>query len=169
VSSPPIRDTKQRMVHEFKLRRRVEFAETDMAGIMHFSNFFRFMEATEHAFFRSLGLELHSQRNGRMQGWVRVHASCDYAAPARYQDLLEVHLRVRDMTSNSISYSFDFRRVDEAGDPGATEGEPSPPTEIARGNVKVVCVSKGPDDARIQAVDMPREVARLVEAAPATP
>ena len=36
-------------------KRRVEFAETDMAGQVHFSNFFRYMEAAEHAFFRSLG------------------------------------------------------------------------------------------------------------------
>jgi len=35
------------MVYEFKLTRPVDFVETDMAGIMHFSNFFRFMEATE--------------------------------------------------------------------------------------------------------------------------
>jgi acyl-CoA thioester hydrolase len=33
------------MAFEFKLTRRVEFAETDMAGIVHFSNFFRYMES----------------------------------------------------------------------------------------------------------------------------
>ena len=149
------------MAHEFKLRRRVEFADTDMAGIVHFSNYFRFMEATEHAFFRSLGLELHSQRDGRMSGWARVHASCDYAAPARYQDLLEIHLRVSRKTSSSITYSFAVRRIDETV-PGT--GADEPPL-IARGTVKAVCVSKGPDE-RMQAVDMPDDVARLVEVAP---
>ena len=43
------------MAFEFKLTHRVAFAETDMAGIVHFSNFFRYMENTEHAFYRSLG------------------------------------------------------------------------------------------------------------------
>ena len=43
------------MAHAFTMQRRVEFAETDMAGILHFSNYFRFMESVEHAFFRSLG------------------------------------------------------------------------------------------------------------------
>jgi len=38
------------MPYEFKHTRRVEFAETDMAGIVHFSNFFRMMESTEHAY-----------------------------------------------------------------------------------------------------------------------
>ena len=32
------------MSYEFQITRRVEFFETDLAGIMHFSNFFRFME-----------------------------------------------------------------------------------------------------------------------------
>jgi acyl-CoA thioester hydrolase len=43
------------MAFEYKVRRRVEFSETDMAGIVHYSNFFRYMEAAEHEFFRSLG------------------------------------------------------------------------------------------------------------------
>ena len=40
------------MPSEFKHTRRIEFAETDMAGIVHFANFFRMMETTEHEFFR---------------------------------------------------------------------------------------------------------------------
>ena len=43
---------------EFSIRRRVQFAETDLAGIAHFSNFVRWMEETEHAFFRSLGMSI---------------------------------------------------------------------------------------------------------------
>ena len=46
------------MAYEFKAIRRVEFAETDMAGIVHYSNFFRYMETAEHGFFRSLGLSV---------------------------------------------------------------------------------------------------------------
>ena len=46
------------MSYEFQITRRVEFSETDLAGIMHFSNFFRFMESAEHAFFRSLGFSV---------------------------------------------------------------------------------------------------------------
>jgi acyl-CoA thioester hydrolase len=40
---------------EFRITRRVEFSETDMAGIVHFSNFFRYMETAEHAFFPVTG------------------------------------------------------------------------------------------------------------------
>ncbi|MEQ2009187.1 MAG: acyl-CoA thioesterase, partial [Limisphaerales bacterium] len=48
------------MASEFKALRRVEFSETDMAGIVHYSNFFKYMETAEHAFFRSLGFSIIS-------------------------------------------------------------------------------------------------------------
>ena len=36
----------------FRVSRRVDFCDTDMAGIIHFSNFFRYMEFAEVAFLR---------------------------------------------------------------------------------------------------------------------
>ena len=46
------------MASSFQTHRRVEFCETDMAGIVHFSNFYKWMEQAEHEFFRSLGLSI---------------------------------------------------------------------------------------------------------------
>ena len=43
------------MPYEFQITRRVEFSETDMEGIMHFSNFFKFMDSAEGAFFPGAG------------------------------------------------------------------------------------------------------------------
>ena len=42
----------------FRTTRRVEFADTDMAGIVHFANFFRYMEAAEVEFLRARGLSV---------------------------------------------------------------------------------------------------------------
>ena len=98
------------MPSEFKLTRRVEFAETDMAGIVHFSNFFRMMESTEHAFFRSLGFTIHGHENGATIGWPRVSASCDYRAPLRFEEEVEIHLIVAEVRSRSIRYQFIFRK-----------------------------------------------------------
>ena len=53
----------------FVYRKRVEFADTDMAGIVHFSRFFVYMEMAEHAFWRSLGLSVHGTLDGRIIGW----------------------------------------------------------------------------------------------------
>ncbi len=114
------------MPYEFKLTHRVEFAETDMAGIVHFANFFRMMEATEHAFFRSLGFSIHSHEADETIGWPRVSTSCDYWAPLRFEDEVEIHLLVAEVRSRSIRYQFNFRRVSDGA-------------EIARGVVVAVC------------------------------
>ena len=50
------------MSNEFSVTHFVQFSETDMAGIVHFSNFFRWMEEVEHAYFRSLGLSVSMAR-----------------------------------------------------------------------------------------------------------
>ncbi len=44
----------------FRYARRVQFAETDLAGIMHSSNFFRYMEEAEHALWRAAGPSIDS-------------------------------------------------------------------------------------------------------------
>ena len=63
------------MPYEFKAVRRVEFSETDMAGIVHFSNFFRYMETAEHAFYRSLGFSVTLNDFDPPLGFPRVHAA----------------------------------------------------------------------------------------------
>src|SRR6266478_6049027 len=100
------------MPYEFKLTRRIEFAETDMAGIVHFSNYFRMMEAAEHAFFRSLGASIHAHDEGNAIGWPRVSATCDYRRPLRFEEEVEVHLLVAEVRSRSIRYLFIFRKLD---------------------------------------------------------
>ena len=143
------------MPHQYTANRTVEFHETDMAGIVHFSNSFRWMESVEHAFFRSLGQTLHTQEHGTMSGWARVHASCDYRAPLKYQDEVEVRLAVREKRPSAITYDFLFTRV-----------APGERATVARGSLTAVCVSREPGDERMRAVPMPEDVARLVEIAP---
>jgi acyl-CoA thioester hydrolase len=96
------------MPTEFTTTRRVQFAETDMAGIVHFSQFFRYMEECEHAFFRSLGLSVSMQHDGRHLGWPRVAASCEYAGPVRFEDEVELKLRVAKVGDKSFTYEVEF-------------------------------------------------------------
>lgn len=143
------------MACEFTMKHRVEFSDTDMAGIMHFAGFFRFMERTEHAFFRSLGFSIHMEEDGKRFGWPRVHASCDYKRPLRFEDEVEVRLVVREKRERSLSYDFIFRMA----------GEPDGP-EVARGALTVVCVAKDAETGQMRAVPMPERFAALVEVAP---
>ena len=82
------------MPHEFTLSHRVEFSETDMAGIVHFANFYRMMENTEHAFFRSLGFGIHGHETGTTIGWPRVNASCEFLKPLRFEEIVDIQLIV---------------------------------------------------------------------------
>ena len=142
------------MATEFKMTHRVEFADTDMAGLIHFSSYFRYMEVTEHAFFRSLGLSI-VLTGGEKVGWPRVHVECDFKGPLYFENEVEVHLRVRAKGERSLTYDFNFRRI-----------RPEPAIEVGRGSITAVCVTKD-QSGILKAVPIPEAVARKIEAAPA--
>ena len=143
------------MPHEFRITRSVEFSETDMAGIVHYSNFFKYMEYCEHAFFRSLGHSIVTQSVDPPVGWPRVHAECDYMRPLKFEDTVEVQLLVAEKRSRSLKYQFRFWLP--------IKGER---TEIARGNLVVVCVRRQ-EDGSMKATDIPDELANMIDVAPA--
>lgn len=147
------------MPYEFKAQRRVEFSDTDMAGIMHYSNFFRFMETAEHAFFRSLGFSIAPRQfaDGQTKvGWPRVHASCDYHKPLRFEDMVEVHLLVAEKKSKAITYQFVFRKLTGGS------GE-----EVARGRLTVVCVAFDEATGSMKATAIPQAADERISVAPA--
>ena len=143
------------MAYEFELTRSVEFSETDMAGIMHFSNFFRFMESAEHAFLRSLGFSVVLSRSGFELHLPRVHAECDYLVPVRFEDEILIHLLVEKKSTRSLAYQFRFFREN-----GAAR------QEIARGRLVVVSTEVSKDGA-MKAVSLPKALADKIQEAPA--
>jgi acyl-CoA thioester hydrolase len=146
------------MPSEYRIVRCVEFGETDMAGIMHFSNFFRWMEACEAAFYRSLGLPLISFVPGNVVGWPRVKASCDYKAPLRFNDQVEVKLLVKEVRTRGVIFQFQFRLVDAQGQVG--------PDLAAYGEIGAVCVTADAS-GKMTAQPIPAEVKEKLEIAPA--
>ncbi|MDY3555183.1 thioesterase family protein [Gemmata sp. JC717] len=133
----------------FTTTRRVEFGDTDMAGIMHFSNFFRFMEVAETDFLRSRGLSVSWAEGGAKLGFPRVSASCDYAKPAKFADVLTIAVVLEKLGKKSVAYRFDFTNQ---------RGEP-----IAVGRVTAVfCRAGGPD--QIESLEIPPDVRAKLEA-----
>lgn len=97
----------QRQQAQFIYERRVNFAETDTAGIVHFSNYYRYMEEAEHAYFRSLGLTImHKRDDGVVIGWPRVSCQCQYLAPAFYDNVLHVHVNLERMGYKSLVWNM---------------------------------------------------------------
>ena len=143
------------VAYEFRLTRQVEFSETDMAGLMHFSNFFRFMEAAEHAFFRSLGYSIHTTGFAEPIGWPRVHADCDFRYPLRFEDIVEIRLLVREKREKSLVYAFTFHKLNE-----------EPVREVARGSLAVACVRRDRASGQMTGIPIPAAIADQIEAAP---
>lgn len=101
----------------FTTRRRVQFHETDAAGIAHFSSFFRYMEEAEHDLLRHFGLRVFHETDDETISWPRVSASCDFRNPLRFEDVVEIEVRIVERTRRSITYGFRFscddRRIAE--------------------------------------------------------
>ncbi|MGB0758935.1 MAG: acyl-CoA thioesterase [Rubripirellula sp.] len=116
----------------FSIERRIEFRDTDAAGIVHFSAFFPMMEAAEHSMLRSLGIPVLPKSETRLADgtvlppvtWPRIAANCRYCAAARFEDLLRIEVRVTHIGNSSVEYLCRFYREDEL---------------IAEGTVAAVC------------------------------
>lgn len=143
------------MPYEFKVTRRVEFSETDMAGIVHYSNFFKYMETAEHAFFRSLGFSIITRHTDPPVGWPRVHADCDFKQPLHFEDEIEIHMLVSEKKNRSLSYLFKFHKLNAPQ-----------PVEVARGKLTVVCVTRD-GHGKMTAAPIPKAIADQIEVAPA--
>ena len=136
----------------FRVKRIIEFGDTDMAGIVHFSNFFRYMEAAECAFLRTLGLSVAMEWEGEKIGLPRVSAACDYLRPVRFGDELEILVEVAKVGRKSLSYVFEFRHHGEA---------------VARGRITAVCCRVRPESHGLESIEIPATFrARLEGPAP---
>ncbi len=118
-----------------------------MAGIMHFSRFYIFMESAEHAFFRSLGFSIHTDINGRHFGWPRIHTECEFHRPLRFEDDVEIRLLIREIKERTIWYEFVFTKLNT-----------DPPEEVARGKVKTICVTFDPSKSIMKSAAIPEEI-----------
>ena len=112
------------MTQQYKTTRRVEFRDTDAAGMAHFSVFFVFMEQAEHELLRHLGLSvLLSDEQGRIS-FPRVAARCDYQRAVKFEDVLDIEVAVVRLGKKSVTYECNFSH----------EGRP-----VASGQTTAVC------------------------------
>ena len=132
-------------ISEHRYRRRVEFGDTDMAGVVHFSWFARYMEEAEHALWRAAGLSIVGPT--RQIGFPRVAVSIDFKSPLKFEEDFEVHVRIEAISRRTIRYAHTI-----------TRGE----TLIATGTMTTVCAAML--DGRMRAVEIPAEVRERLSA-----
>ncbi|MFQ5349493.1 MAG: acyl-CoA thioesterase [Thermoanaerobaculia bacterium] len=140
--------TSETPLSSFTTRRRIEFADTDMGGIVHFARFFVFLETAEHEFLEAVGTTVHHERDGHRIGWPRVSASLEYQSPARLGDELTIELRVARKGASSMTYDFAVR----AGH-----------RPVAKGRMSSACCVLS-DPAGIRAIPIPPDISdRIAE------
>ncbi len=134
--------------------RRIEFSETDMAGLVHFSNFFRYMETAERDFFEANGLDLICRSAGNIVGWPRTRVECKFMAPLHFGDTIDIHLAVKAIKDRAINYQF---RIFCKQDDGSR-------TQAAKAHMTTI-FTKLDANGDLQSMDIPAEVrARITEA-----
>ena len=134
----------------FHYSRRVQFSETDLAGIAHFSAYFRFMEEAEHALWRAAGLSIGAAE--KTGGWPRVSAAFDYKSPLRFEDEFDVIVHIAELTRRSIRYGFTINHGDVL---------------VGTGTMTAVCTKK--EDGQLRAVELPADVVSRLRAASGDP
>jgi YbgC/YbaW family acyl-CoA thioester hydrolase len=132
---------------EHWIRRRVQFHETDAAGIVHFSCYFLYMEEAEHALWREAGLSI---RGNTDVGFPRVAAAFEFHRPLRFEDEFEVWIRIAAIDRKTIRYACTLTHDDQ---------------RIATGTLTIICVSTAVDRP-MRAMAIPPEIAARFEAAP---
>ena len=146
------------MASEFVYRRRVEFADTDTANLIHFTALLKFMEEAEHAFYRSLSLDFVGFRWSRdsVFGMPRVSVSCDYLGAVRYGDEVDVRLRVREVRRKAIRYAAEFTVERDGGR-----------DVVARSDWTVVCARREHGSLDWRGIEIPSRLKdRLQEMSP---
>jgi acyl-CoA thioester hydrolase len=125
----------------FRYVRRIQFYETDQAGVVHFSWYLRYMEEAEHALWREAGLSIAPADHA--VGFPRVSASVEFLKPLHFEDVIEVWISIEAITNRSIRYASKITCGGEA---------------VATGTHTAVCVEKGSRPMR--SIAIPAEIRR---------
>ena len=144
------------MPYEHTSTRRIEFSETDMAGLVHFSNFFKYMETAERDFFEAAGVDLIRTAPGELVGWPRARAECKFSAPLRFGDTIDIHLAVKSVKDRAIDYQFRIIRRN-------TDGSR---TQAGKGHMTTI-LAKGDESGELQSAELSDDLRKRISEAPA--
>lgn len=140
-------------MREIRTRRKIDFADTDMGGIVHFARYLIFMETAEHELLEQAGFPLGLKIGGKSVLWPRVAAALQYKSPARFGDILDIHVKVMRKGTKSLTFAC---RIEVEG------------REIATGEWTTVCCELEPGQPA-RSIPIPDELsARLEEEGPDT-
>ena len=130
----------------FVVKHRVEWADVDLAKIVHFPRFFSYYEIAELEWIRAQGLRYEDFLE-HLNIWMpRVAAHCDYLCPARLADLLSIEMALKHLGRTSFTLSFDIYRLPER-------------THLAEGCITIATVSRD----SFHPIPIPEKLVKLLD------
>lgn len=115
--------------NEFHLPVRVYYEDTDAGGVVYHANYLRFMERARSEWLRQLGFEQDELIKTEGAVFAVRDVTIEYLKPARFNELLDVSVRIDEVRGASIATQQEVRN--QAGD------------ILCRANVRIVCVDAG--------------------------
>jgi acyl-CoA thioesterase FadM len=122
------------------------FAESDAAGVIHFSNIARYVEEAEHAFLAEAGCPVDLLEADALH-WPRVQFSAEFKGVMRPFQAIRVELEAEKVGGSSIAWGWVIR---------SEEGEC-----LAQGQMKTVCCRKEGD--KLASAPLPESVRARLE------
>jgi acyl-CoA thioester hydrolase len=104
---------------------RVWFSDTDAQGVVYYGRYMPYFDLSRTEYHRHLG-------RAHLDGvdFAMRAMSVEYVAPARFDDLLEVFVRVERVGTTSITYDHAAYRIDDGGE-----------TLMATAKATLVCIA----------------------------
>ena len=144
------------MAYHHRIESRVEFSETDMAGIVHFTNLFRYMEKAEASFFREIAFPLIDIRKETATGWPRVRAHGSFQQPLYFEDFYSVHLFVKSIKLKAIEFFFRIYKIEDGNEV----------YQVAKGGFTTVYVARDPNTLEMNSLNLPKILLEKLEECP---
>ena len=129
----------------------VRFADVDHAGIVYYPRFYHYFHIAFEEFFRQrMGsgayLDLISRRR---IGFPAVRTECDYRAPLRFGDMVQVDVQIERLGGKSVRFRYRAFRA---------EGSRGPAGEVVADGLVICAVT---DLAQFRAVEVPDDLRQL--------
>ncbi|PHQ81583.1 MAG: tol-pal system-associated acyl-CoA thioesterase [Thalassobium sp.] len=97
------------MTHRFKIR--VYYEDTDLAGIVYYANYLRFIERARSEWVRGLGVDQVALKADAGVVFAVRRIEADYLAPARFDDEVEVVTQIEAVTGARLVLNQDVMRA----------------------------------------------------------
>lgn len=95
-----------------EIQLRVNFGDTDSAGIVFYPNYFKWFDAAAHQFFRSIGLPTRELRNKQNIVTPLLDVGCTFENPLFDEDVITIKTQVVEINRKTFKFKHEVFRGD---------------------------------------------------------